>query len=93
MQVLHDMCGGAPMLRLLSGDVGCGKTLVALLALLAAAGSGLQARRRFRSLFRHLFRSPAATPPRLHRAGDCADCDRIGSDAADFDQGAGGLRR
>lgn len=40
--VLADMAGPAPMLRLLAGDVGSGKTLVALLALLAAAKDGYQ---------------------------------------------------
>ncbi|KAK9814524.1 hypothetical protein WJX72_007345 [[Myrmecia] bisecta] len=40
--VLRDMLGPAPMLRLLQGDVGSGKTAVAFLALLAAAGSGYQ---------------------------------------------------
>lgn len=35
--------GGAAMLRLLTGDVGSGKTAVALLSMLAAAGSGYQA--------------------------------------------------
>jgi len=39
---LRDMQGPAPMMRLLQGDVGSGKTAVALLALLAAAGSGWQ---------------------------------------------------
>ena len=36
------MAGPAPMLRLLQGDVGCGKTVVAALALLAAVGAGHQ---------------------------------------------------
>ena len=39
---LQDMSSGVPMQRLLSGDVGSGKTLVALLALLAVARSGGQ---------------------------------------------------
>lgn len=42
MQILRDMQGPAPMMRLLQGDVGSGKTAVAMLALLAAAGSGWQ---------------------------------------------------
>jgi len=42
VQILRDMQGPAPMMRLLQGDVGSGKTAVALLALLAAAGSGWQ---------------------------------------------------
>jgi ATP-dependent DNA helicase RecG len=37
-----DMAQGAPMLRLLQGDVGSGKTLVALMALLAAVEAGAQ---------------------------------------------------
>ncbi|KAL3158650.1 hypothetical protein ABBQ32_011393 [Trebouxia sp. C0010 RCD-2024] len=41
-EILRDMQGPAPMMRLLQGDVGSGKTAVALLALLAAAGSGWQ---------------------------------------------------
>ncbi|DBB02038.1 TPA: hypothetical protein ACH3X1_000615 [Trebouxia sp. C0004] len=41
-EILRDMQGPAPMMRLLQGDVGSGKTAVAFLALLAAAGSGWQ---------------------------------------------------
>ncbi|KAL0024844.1 hypothetical protein WJX79_004631 [Trebouxia sp. C0005] len=41
-EILRDMQGPAPMMRLLQGDVGSGKTAVAMLALLAAAGSGWQ---------------------------------------------------
>ncbi len=42
LQLLSDMAGEGDrsMLRLLQGDVGCGKTIVAVLALLAACGSG-----------------------------------------------------
>jgi ATP-dependent DNA helicase RecG len=36
------MSGTTPMLRLLQGDVGCGKTIVAALGLLAAVGNGHQ---------------------------------------------------
>lgn len=39
----EDMAHGRPMRRLLQGDVGCGKTIVALLAALTAVGSGYQA--------------------------------------------------
>ena len=39
----RDLAGGAPMARLLQGDVGCGKTVVAAAAAARAAGSGLQA--------------------------------------------------
>jgi ATP-dependent DNA helicase RecG len=38
-----DLGAGAPMRRLLQGDVGCGKTVVAFYACLAAVGRGLQA--------------------------------------------------
>lgn len=38
-----DMLGPRAMLRLLQGDVGCGKTIVALLACLETAASGAQA--------------------------------------------------
>ena len=42
MQILEDLALPVPMMRLLQGDVGSGKTAVAFLALLAAAGSGYQ---------------------------------------------------
>src|SRR3954452_20130668 len=42
-EVRGDMAQAAPMLRLLQGDVGSGKTLVALLAMLTAVESGAQA--------------------------------------------------
>ena len=41
-EILHDMAGTKPMLRMLQGDVGCGKTIVAALAILAAVGNGHQ---------------------------------------------------
>ena len=40
--ILHDMASGDRMLRLLQGDVGSGKTVVALLALATAIESGAQ---------------------------------------------------
>jgi ATP-dependent DNA helicase RecG len=42
-EILADMASPAPMLRLLMGDVGSGKTLVALLAMLEAVEAGGQA--------------------------------------------------
>jgi len=42
-EIRGDMAQQAPMLRLLQGDVGSGKTLVALLAMLTAVESGAQA--------------------------------------------------
>jgi ATP-dependent DNA helicase RecG len=42
-EIADDMAQAAPMLRLLQGDVGSGKTLVALLAMLRAVESGAQA--------------------------------------------------
>jgi ATP-dependent DNA helicase RecG len=40
--VLSDMASAVPMLRLLTGDVGCGKSVVAFLALLTAHDAGVQ---------------------------------------------------
>ena len=42
-EIRGDMAQAAPMLRLLQGDVGSGKTLVALLAMLEAVEAGAQA--------------------------------------------------
>ena len=42
-EIRADMAQSAPMLRLLQGDVGSGKTLVALLAMLTAVEAGAQA--------------------------------------------------
>ncbi|PWT82475.1 MAG: ATP-dependent DNA helicase RecG [Acidobacteria bacterium] len=42
LQIFNDMKSGAPMNRLLQGDVGSGKTIVALIAMIAAMENGLQ---------------------------------------------------
>ena len=42
-EIAGDMAQGQPMLRLLQGDVGSGKTLVALIAMLTAVEAGAQA--------------------------------------------------
>ena len=41
-EIVHDRAGGHPMHRLLQGDVGAGKTVVALSALLVAVQGGHQ---------------------------------------------------
>lgn len=42
-EILNDLSRGIPMMRLLQGDVGCGKTVVAALAMLLAVEHGYQA--------------------------------------------------
>jgi len=42
-EIQRDMASSRPMNRLLQGDVGCGKTVVAFIAMLIACGSGYQA--------------------------------------------------
>ena len=42
-EIQRDMAAPRPMNRLIQGDVGCGKTIVALYAMLSACGSGYQA--------------------------------------------------
>ena len=42
-EIQRDMAAPRPMNRLIQGDVGCGKTIVALYAMLIACGSGYQA--------------------------------------------------
>ena len=41
-EILHDLSKQQPMLRLVQGDVGCGKTIVAVLSALAVIGAGFQ---------------------------------------------------
>ena len=41
-EILHDMRSQHPMNRLLQGDVGCGKTVIAVMAMLTAAECGYQ---------------------------------------------------
>ncbi|CAN5880485.1 hypothetical protein BH18ACI4_BH18ACI4_11470 [soil metagenome] len=41
-QIFHDMQSGSPMNRLLQGDVGSGKTIVAVIAMIAAMENGYQ---------------------------------------------------
>ena len=42
-EISHDLCSGSPMNRLVQGDVGSGKTMVALGAMLQAVANGYQA--------------------------------------------------
>jgi len=42
-EIQRDMAASRPMNRLIQGDVGCGKTVVAFIAMLIACGSGYQA--------------------------------------------------
>jgi ATP-dependent DNA helicase RecG len=67
-EIHGDMAQSAPMLRLLQGDVGSGKTLVALLAMLAAVESGAQA----------ALLAPTEILARQHHATLLAQVDSIG---------------
>ena len=67
-EIHGDMAQSAPMLRLLQGDVGSGKTLVAVLAMLAAVESGAQA----------AFLAPTEILARQHHATLVAQLDSIG---------------
>ena len=67
-EIRGDMAQSAPMLRLLQGDVGSGKTLVALLAMLAAVEAGAQA----------AFLAPTEILARQHHATLLAQIDSIG---------------
>ena len=70
-EILHDMAGTKPMLRMLQGDVGCGKTIVAALAILAAVGNGHQGVHgphggaRATRAFPHPTLTPMSDPPRV----------------------------
>jgi ATP-dependent DNA helicase RecG len=67
-EIHGDMAQTAPMLRLLQGDVGSGKTLVALMAMLAAVESGAQA----------ALLAPTEILARQHHATLLAQLDSIG---------------
>jgi ATP-dependent DNA helicase RecG len=70
-EIVHDMKSSRPMNRLLQGDVGCGKTIVALLAALRAVDNGYQvafmaptellAEQHFRTLQSYLGTTPVNT--------------------------------
>ncbi len=67
-EILRDMAAPERMLRLLQGDVGSGKTVVALLALAAAVESGAQG----------AFMAPTEILARQHMATLQQFCDRAG---------------
>src|SRR3954451_718669 len=67
-EIRGDLAQSTPMLRLLQGDVGSGKTLVALLAMLAAVESGAQA----------AMLAPTEILARQHHATLLAQLDSIG---------------
>jgi ATP-dependent DNA helicase RecG len=67
-EIRGDMAQSSPMLRLLQGDVGSGKTLVALLAMLAAVESGAQA----------AFLAPTEILARQHHATLLGQLDSLG---------------
>jgi ATP-dependent DNA helicase RecG len=67
-EIRGDMAQPAPMLRLLQGDVGSGKTLVALLAMLTAVEAGAQA----------ALLAPTEILARQHHATLLAQLDSIG---------------
>src|SRR6185437_9223393 len=67
-EIRGDMAQSAPMLRLLQGDVGSGKTLVAVTAMLAAIESGAQA----------ALLAPTEILARQHHATLLGQVDRIG---------------
>ena len=67
-EIRGDMAQAAPMLRLLQGDVGSGKTLVALLAMLTAVEAGAQA----------AFLAPTEILARQHHATLLRQLDSVG---------------
>jgi ATP-dependent DNA helicase RecG len=67
-EIRGDMAQSAPMLRLLQGDVGSGKTLVAVLAMLAAVEAGAQA----------AFLAPTEILARQHHATLLSQLDSLG---------------
>ncbi|HET7815977.1 MAG TPA: ATP-dependent DNA helicase RecG [Sphingomicrobium sp.] len=67
-EIRGDMAQSAPMLRLLQGDVGSGKTLVALMAMLTAIESGAQA----------ALLAPTEILARQHHATLLKQLDRLG---------------
>lgn len=71
-EIRGDMAQSAPMLRLLQGDVGSGKTLVALMTMLTAIESGAQA----------ALLAPTEILARQHHATLLAQLDSIGARVA-----------
>ncbi|MDQ3075472.1 MAG: ATP-dependent DNA helicase RecG [Pseudomonadota bacterium] len=71
-EIRGDMAQDRPMLRLLQGDVGSGKTLVALLAMLEAVEAGAQA----------AMLAPTEILSRQHHATLLRHCDALGVRAA-----------
>jgi ATP-dependent DNA helicase RecG len=67
-EIVHDMADHHRMLRLLQGDVGSGKTIVALLAMLAAVETGRQG----------VLMAPTEILARQHYATINPICERIG---------------
>ncbi len=67
-EIRGDLAQSAPMLRLLQGDVGSGKTLVAVLAMLVAVESGAQA----------AFLAPTEILARQHHATLLSQLDSLG---------------
>ena len=67
-EIRGDMAQGVPMLRLLQGDVGSGKTLVALMAMLIAVEAGAQA----------ALLAPTEILARQHQATLLAQLDAVG---------------